>query len=273
MNGPTRADIPYLGPDRAEMMDAYLPPERFARPCPAVLLIHGGGWCMNDKANERERNIGATLSANGYAVFSINYLLNSRENDAAGRPVSVAWPQNFIDCVSALRHIRAHAAEYGIDPQRIGVMGGSAGGHLAMLVGASATVPGMPRGSLHPEQPVDVRCIITFYGIHDVHGRRANVFAGASEAETAENVRLASPSTWFGPATPPILIAHGTADTIVPVENARALTDVLRHRGVPYWYVEISGAPHTFHLEPEQMDLRPLVLSFLARHLGAPAQT
>lgn len=267
MNGPTRADIPYLGPDRAEQMDAYLPPERFARPCPAVLLIHGGGWRMNDKANERERNIGGTLSANGYAVFSINYLLN-RGGD--GQPEQVAWPQNYIDCVSALRHIRAHAAEYGIDPQRIAVMGGSAGGHLSLLLGSTATVADMPRGDLHPEQPVDVRCIISFYGIHDVHGRRATVFAGATEAETAENVRRASPCTWFGPSTPPILIAHGTADTIVHVENARALTDVLRHRGVPYWYIEISGAPHTFHLEPPQMDLRPLVLSFLRRHLGEP---
>lgn len=268
MNQPTRADIPYLGPDRAEKLDAWLPPERFARPCPAVLLIHGGGWRMNDKADQRERNIGGTLSANGFAVFSINYLLNGGDGDQPGR---VAWPQNFTDCATALRHLRAHAADYGIDPRRIGVMGGSAGGHLAMLLGATATAPDMPRGTLHPEQPVDVRCIISFYGIHDVHGRRAPVFAGATPAETAANVRRASPCTWFGPDTPPILVAHGTADTLVPVENARALADLLRHRGVPYWYVEIAGAPHTFHLEPEQMDLRPLVLGFLRRHLGEPA--
>lgn len=270
MSGPDRADIPYLGLDRAERMDAWLPPERFARPCPAVLLIHGGGWRIGDKADARERNIGATLSATGYAVFSINYLLNSGDGGEYGQPSRVAWPQNYIDCVTALRHIRARAGEYGIDPALIAVMGGSAGGHLSMLLAATATVPDMPRGDLHREQPVDVRCVISLYGPHDLHGRRANAVAGTDDAATAVNVRQASPSTWFGPATPPVLIVHGSADTLVPVEDGRALSELLRHRGVPYWYVEVSGAPHSFHLEPEQMDLRPLVLGFLARHLGAP---
>lgn len=78
------SDISYLGLDRAEKLDVYLPQETFARPVPAVLLIHGGGWRIKDKADARERNIGQNLAAHGYAVFSINYLLNIEKKDPAG---------------------------------------------------------------------------------------------------------------------------------------------------------------------------------------------
>lgn len=264
-----RSDIPYLGAGRAERLDAYLPPPGFARPAPAVLLIHGGGWRIGDKADARERNIGGTLAAHGYAVFSVNYLLNSNDAGEYGTPSRIAWPQNIIDCLSALRHIRAHAAAYGIDPRRVAVMGGSAGGHLAMLIGATAHLPdAIPRGDLHADQDVDVACVVSLYGVHDVRGRRAALF-GSDPAVTAQ----ASPATWFSQRMPPILVVHGSADTLVPVEDSRALVELLRRAGVDYQYVEIAGAPHSFHLEPAQMDLRPLVLGFLARHLGAPVRS
>ena len=67
-----RSDIVFLTPEREEKMDAYLPPARFKRPVPAVLLIHGGGWRIGDKADKREKNIGTELAAEGFAVFSIN---------------------------------------------------------------------------------------------------------------------------------------------------------------------------------------------------------
>ncbi|EIP96405.1 alpha/beta hydrolase fold protein [Opitutaceae bacterium TAV1] len=273
-------DIAYLPPDRAEKLDAYLPPAAiFPGPHPAVLLIHGGGWRICDKADGRERNIAQSLAACGYAVFSINYLLNVGEHDPATGQLKLtrlAWPQNLIDCKSSLRFLRAEAARFNIDPARIAAMGGSAGAHLAMLVGAMAR-SGHPAAAAlasrgdYADQPAHVSCIINLYGDADIRGRRVSPFAGATPEETAANEEAASPVTYFDKNTPPMLIAHGTADTIIPVERSRLLARILEEKGLDYWYVEIAGAPHTFDLQPAQMDLRPVVLAFLEKHLGKPA--
>jgi acetyl esterase/lipase len=268
---PTHTDVPYLEPDRAEKLDAYLPDStRFPGPRPAVLLIHGGGWRICDKTDDRERNIATTLAAHGYAVFSINYLLNVGEKDpATGRLklTRLAWPQNLYDCKSALRFIRAESARFNIDPARIAVMGGSAGGHLSMLVGATASNTEINRHGLHTDQSNAVSCILNFYGDYDIRGRAVSPFAGATPEETAANETAASPVTYLDARTPPMFITHGTADTTIPVERSRLLAEHLRALGVDYWYVEIGGAPHTYHLQPGQMDLRPAVLAFLKKHL------
>lgn len=270
-----KQDISYLGADRAEKLDVYLPPDSFERPLPAVLLIHGGGWRSGDKNGARERNIGTNLAANGYAVFSISYRLNETEIDPETerrRITRLAWPQNLYDCKSALRYIRAESERFGIDPERIAVMGGSAGGHLAMLVGATANHDEINRQGLYTDQSNAVSCILTFYGDYDIRGRRVSPFAGADPDVTAANEEAASPITYLDEQTPPFFITHGTADKTVRVERSRMLAEHLNKLGVDYWYIEISGAPHTYHLEPEQMDLRPVVLSFLEKHLGKPTR-
>ena len=128
-------DIPYLGPDRDEKLDAYLPADSFERPVPAVLLIHGGGWRLGDKADRRERGFATTLAQQGYAVFSINYRLNqgARNEHGSFEVSELAWPQNLYDCKSALRFIRKEADRFGIDPDRIAVMGGSQAGTCPCL--------------------------------------------------------------------------------------------------------------------------------------------
>ncbi len=271
LNYSLEADLAYLGADRAEKMDVYLPPEQFARPLPAVLLIHGGGWRIGDKANPRERNIGSTLASHGYAVFSINYLLNEGYKDTDGRvhTTKVAYPQNLYDCKSGLRFIRKESTRFGIDPDRIAVMGGSAGGTFAMLLGATAHVPEMNAGGLYTDQRNDVACVINFYGVPDLQAERyMHVFAGATPEQTQENLRCMSPVTWLHRDMPPLLITHGTADTTIPVESSRSLVRCLETIGVDYWYIEIAGAVHSYHLQPPQMDLRPVVLTFLEKHLN-----
>lgn len=271
-NGITfQADIPFLGPDREEKMDVYLPPERFARPLPAILLIHGGGWRVGDKAAKREINIGANLAAAGYAVFSINYLLNIGEReggeDAPMKLTRVAFPRNFYDCKTGLRYLRHEARAFGIDPGRIGVMGGSAGGYFAMILGATQNRPEYNQGGEYTEQSNAVKCVINFYGPPDVRGKRGPQFSAGDEAEQLKVTTWASPILLMDKDFPPMLIAHGTADTIIPVDVSRDLCKHLEKLGADYWYIEIAGAPHTFHLQPNQMDLRPTVLSFLQKHL------
>ena len=269
--GTAERDIPYLGAERTEKLDVYLPPAEFARPLPAVLLIHGGGWTVGDKASARERSIGETLSAQGYVVFSINYLLNAKEAGTE-RLARLAWPTNIVDCKTALRFIRAEHDRFGVDPSRIAVMGGSAGGHLSMLVGAAPEHAAFNTPGLYGGQRNDVSCIINLYGPADIRGRGVSPFYGAT-AEMGVTPAIeaeASPVTYFDAKPPPMLIIHGTADKVVPVERSRELARILEKTGADYWYVEIAGAPHTFDLQPPQMDLRPVLLTFLGKHLGAP---
>jgi acetyl esterase/lipase len=264
-----RKDIPYLGNDRAEKMDIYLPDDSFPRPRPAVILIHGGGWRIGDKADTRERNIATTLASHGFAAFSINYLLNEFEVvDGKVRTLKSAWPVNFWDCKSAVRFVRKNAAEFGIDPARIGVLGGSAGGSFALLLGATGNVPELNREGLYTDQSAEVACVVDFYGVIDMHGRELTAVSADTPEKTAENARMASVINWLHPQMPPVLIAHGTADKLVSVDVSRDLAKRLESLGVNYWYVEIAGAPHSFHLQPQQMDLSGIVLQFFHRWLG-----
>lgn len=258
-------DVSFLEPHRSEKLDAYLPSSQFVRPVPAVVWIHGGGWRTGDKDRARERNVCGYLAEIGYAAFSINYTLGSDE--------FVPWPQNFHDCKSAVRYLRKEAARWGIDPERIAVAGGSAGGHLALLVGASSHVPEMNEGGLYLEQSNSVSCVIDLYGVSDVSDeKRSRHFEGTTPEKTAENVRAASPKHYLGKNTPPVLLAHGDNDAIVSVEHSRTLAKALTAAGVPYQYIEVPGAPHTFHFQPEEMDLRPAVKAFLEKYLGIPGR-
>ena len=272
-DGPVvQKDVAYLGDGRAEKADVYTPPGPHAAPLPAVLLIHGGGWVGGDKADKRGISISTDLAAGGYVVFAINYKLSTWDSTAhALRP---AWPQNLYDCKSALRYMRKQAAQLGIDPTRIAVMGESAGGHLALLLGSTAQASDLNQGGLDTDQGNEVSCIIDLYGVPDLSAperkKQLGTFAGSTDAETAENVRRASPITYLDAKTPPVLILQGSVDNMVPVETSRHLADELKQLGIPYQYVEVPGAGHGFDLQPKQVDLRPVVLDFLGKYLGNP---
>ncbi len=250
-------DVSYLPEDRKEKADLYLPAdpepgEKF----PAVLIIHGGGWSGGQKRAAREINIGTTLAQNGYVGMSIDYLLANADHPGP------TWPQNLHDCKNAVRWLRANAERLHIDPTHVGVIGGSAGGHLAAMVGLTG-------GELDPPGEGDcrVQCAIDLYGPVLWFEQRDLAMFRKTRAEAPGLYLQADPRQHIDRGDPPLLILHGTADKTVAVADSKALAAALKVGGVEHHLEIIPDAPHTFHLQPAQRDLRPLVLDFFARHL------
>lgn len=255
-------DIAYLGPERAEKADLYQP-ARIApgQRCPAVVIIHGGGWTYGDKGAAREINIGTNLARHGYVGLSINYALAAKER------TTPAWPQNLHDCKTAVRWLRKNAERLHVDPDHIGAIGGSAGGHLAAMLAVTGPNAGLDPTGPYGEFPCTVRCAVDLYGpILWFRDRDLGMFR-QTRAEAPELYRQGSPLTHVDKSDPPILILHGSKDTVVSVEDAQAFAAALEQAGVEHQLVIIPDAPHSFHLEPKQRDLRPLVFGFFDRHL------
>jgi acetyl esterase/lipase len=252
--------VEFLTEDRSEKADLYLPlePQKETR-LPAVIWIHGGGWNGGQRDGNREINVCSTLARNGYIAMSIDYQL--------AKGVGAAWPQNLADCKTAVRWLRKNAARLGIDPDHVGVMGGSAGGHLAAMVALTTAADGLDPPGPYGEYSCSVSCCVDMYGISDI-GRYHDVrMLGKTLEESPELYRLASPLTYIRTNSPPFLILHGTADNTVNIEQSQWLDESLTRVGVEHELVIIPDAPHTFDLQPKQRDLRPIVLDFLDRHL------
>jgi acetyl esterase/lipase len=262
-------DVPYLEPNRAEKLDIYLPLDHWTRPRPVVLYIHGGGWTQGDKAWGVEKPSCEALVRSGYAVVCINYQLN-RPGDCD------AFPQNIFDCKSALRFIRKEAAGYGFDPERVAVAGGSAGGHLALLLAYTPEVEELNRGALYPQYPARVCCVIDLFGIADVRtwGHRAFVSETTDPVERKRLLNLASPITHVGARSVPTLVIHGDMDHVVPFSQAQALVERLAATGVPHRFIPVAGGAHAFpfipHPRNKKTDLMPVVTAFLREHLNSP---
>ncbi len=254
------ADIEFLAPGRLERADLYLPTSASpSHRVPAVVMIHGGGWSGGDKRAPREINIGTNLALNGYIAMSINYVLSTNG--------LVTWPANLHDCKTAVRWLRKNAQRLGVNPDRIGVIGGSAGGHLSAMLAVTG-----PDDRLDPPAPYGdyscrVQCAVDLYGPADLLLRGDAKWLGKKRTEAPDLYRAASPISYVDASDPPILILHGTADKTVDVEQSELFAAALKKAGARHELVIIEGAPHTFHLQPKQRDLRPLVLGFFDQHL------
>ena len=253
----TEHDVDYLGGERAEKADLYLPANpQPGQKFPAVVIIHGGGWSGGDKRAAREINIGTTLALNGYVGMSINYLLANKDH------LGPTWPQNLHDCKTAVRWLRANADRLHIDPDHIGTIGGSAGGHLAAML----TITG-PELDPPGEGSCQIQCGVDLYGPVLWFTQRDLSMFRKSREEAPELYKAASPLTHVDKNDPPVLILHGTADKTVAVADSEALAAAMKAAGAEHQLVIVPDAPHSFHLEPKQRDLRPLVLGFFDKHL------
>ena len=192
--------------------------------------------------------------------MSINYVLATD-----GKPT---WPQNLHDCKTAVRWLRKNADKLQIDPDRIGVIGGSAGGHLAAMVAITGPADGLDPAAPYGDISCAVKCAVDLYGPADLTGRGELKMIGKPAAEAPELYKQASLTTHLDKNDPPILIMHGTADKTVPLDQSKLFAAALAKAGVEHELVIVEGAPHTFHLQPKQRDLRPVVLGFFDKHLG-----
>jgi acetyl esterase/lipase len=254
--------ISYLPADRLEKADLYLP-EKFedGKKYPGVLIIHGGGWTGGKRDAAREINIGTTLASHGYVCMSIDYLLHDPKSD------KLCWPQNLHDCKTAVRWMRANQERLHLDTAHIGVIGGSAGGHLASMVGVTGPSDGLDPAGPYGEQSCAVSCVVDMYGPADLENWKDISALRQNRQQAPELYKAFSVLTYLNKGDPPFLILHGTADTTVPLSQSETLAAALKQHGIQHHLEIIEGAPHTFHLQPKQKDLRPLVLAFFDQHL------
>jgi acetyl esterase/lipase len=275
-------DMDYLEPGRTETLDLYLPADRpSGTRSPGIVFIHGGGWTGGSKSDSRAFNVCTTLAGAGYVCVSIDYRLTKHDR----------WPTNIYDCKNGVRFLRFYADKYGVDTSHIGVIGGSAGGHLALMVGMTDDVPALEPPAPYPGVSDRVQAIVDMYGISDIRTRKiishdgtpgeiaplSNTVFGDKTNVTDADRALASPVTHISASTPPILILHGTHDTTVDRDQSITLDKLLAAQHVPHQFVLITGVGHTFTLEqwyhkPLPFDLRPIVVHFFDQYLK-PAGT
>lgn len=242
------ADLRYApGAGRRHLLDVYTPAGG-TRDAPVLLQIHGGAWMTGNKRTQG-RLLMNRLARSGWVCVAINYRLSPR----------VHYPEHLIDCKRALAWVREHAAEFGGDPARVAVTGGSAGGHLAALVALTANDPAFQPGFETVDTSV-VACV-SMYGAYMLGelfavtgwGRRfgawmGRVVAGADVRTDRAVYDAASPFGVIHPGAPPFLVCHGTGDNLVSVVQARGFVLALRDAAQPETvvYVELPGAPHAF---------------------------
>jgi acetyl esterase/lipase/type 1 glutamine amidotransferase len=224
---------------------------------PAIVMIHGGGWRSwpdGKWTKSTDAEIARAFAAKGYWVASVDYRLS----DVA------PFPAAFLDCKRAVRWVRSHAADLKVDPERIGVWGFSAGGHLALLVGCADPGAGIEPGEDGPPASSRVRAVASWAGLTDLadpsgprklEGEReelARKFLGGTFQEKPETYRKASPILYAGKDNPPTLLVHGDQDERVPYSHSQAMLERQRQAGVDVTLLTVKGGGHLFFKEEGQ---------------------
>ena len=235
--------------DKNLKMTLYIPKEGGAALRPGMVLIHGGGWIMGTRYQQAWYC--RQFARDGYVVMTIDYRLMPK----------YAFPDCLHDCKAAVRWLRLNAQKYQVDPDRIVTFGASAGGHLAALLAATAPKDGL-EGDVNPGASSEVRAAISLYGAVDltqyrdrpIRGRMSKITAHFFREFTTRNMgemngaalAAASPITYAGPETKPIIFVHGTNDHLVHYEQSVRFHDRLEKLGVPTRLITLEGRGHGF---------------------------
>jgi acetyl esterase/lipase len=217
--------------------------------------VHGGGW-KGGSYKDMAQTIRA-LAAEGFVALSVQYRLTPNMGQPAGG-LKARWPAQIEDCKCAVRWLRANAAKYKVDKDRIGAVGYSAGGHLVLLLGLTRSDDGLEgSGDLTPEARKEssrVQCVVDFFGPTDlttgdwekiVEPLLLDMFDGTLEKK-AKEYKQASPITYVrkDKDNPPILIFHGTRDNIVRYNQSTKIEQALKGVGANVTLVTMQGDGH-----------------------------
>lgn len=228
-----------------ETLDVYQPAVLHGR-APTVVYIHGGGWVSGDstlQAGTVEGEVESTLSGRGWVFVSINYRL---------APAS-RWPAQIVDAKCAIRYVRANAAVLHVDPSRIAVMGASAGGHLASMVGLTGETALFIEGA-NPDVSSAVDEVVDEYGPADLttpdwaDSKVVPLFVketfGEPVGQRSPALVAASPATYVHPHAPPFLVVQGADDEIVPPSQSQLLVAALGTDGDSASLIWVRNAGH-----------------------------
>lgn len=225
-------DIVYATMDGHELKLDIAYPKANKGKMPAIIYIHGGGWVLGDK----DPNEAVTFAKNGFVGISIQYRLST----------VAKFPAAVQDCKAAVRWVRANAGKYGIDPDKIGVMGESAGGHLVALMGTSGGGPYLEGSGPYPEYSSKVQAVVDNFGPIDLMTLKDTPspmdpdptigpiagFLGKPAQQVPELVKKANPITYLDQDDPPVLMIHGENDSLVPFAQSELFYDALTKAGV-----------------------------------------
>jgi acetyl esterase/lipase len=256
--------------DTALLLDLYRP-ESSGAPLPLVVWVHGGAW----RGGSKDVCPAVPLSGRGYVVASINYRLTG----------VATFPAQIEDCRAAIRWLRAHASKYNLDPRRVGVWGGSAGGHLVALLGTSGDVSKWDTVGGNTDQSARVQAVCDFFGPADFlaesipEGRRdadsaVGRLLGGAVNDRKEEARQASPLTYISADDPPFLIFHGDQDKTVPIAQSEILEDALKKAGIDATFIRVKNGGHGFGAgsDPNPAEIRARVIAFFDKHLKGEAK-
>jgi acetyl esterase/lipase len=260
-----RRDVEYgKAGDRALLLDLMLPKAESDKPRPTIVWIHGGGWRNGDK-NSGAGRLAPLLVDGRYVGVSIGYRLSGE----------ATWPAQIHDCKAAIRWLRANATQYNIDPNRIGVWGSSAGGHLVSLLGTSGDVKELEGSNGSAGYSSRVNCVADYCGPSDFlafglqaprmqepNGAVYRLFGGPLASHEA-SARAASPVTHVSADDPPFLVVHGTQDNTVPIKQAELFEVALKKSGVDVTYIRMEGGGHGIG----GPDIADRVGQFFSKHL------
>lgn len=251
------------------MLDMYIPDTPVVEPMPVVVFIHGGGWQNGDKYPSRVES----LARRGFLGISINYRLSG----------VATFPAAVEDCKCAIRWVRAHAEKYGADPDKIGIWGGSAGGHLVMFLGCADKSAGFEGNSGWGAYSSRVQAVCSYFGPSDFQsmgeygGLREDSaevkFLGGTIEEIPEVYISASPITYVSADDPPLLMVHGDKDIVVGLRQSKVMLEAYQQAGLEVTLITVKNAGHGFKqaadspIEPSIEEIEQAVLDFFVKYL------
>lgn len=234
-----RPDVEYgTGGDKKLRLHLAYPKEKGEKR-PALVFIHGGGWAAgsrNDLSNQIQY-----AARQGYVAISVGYRLAPQD----------PFPAQVEDVKCAVRWLRAHAEEYLVDPNRFGAIGFSAGAHLAMMLGVMDKGDGLEGEGGWADQPSKVQVVVAYFGPTNFEVELPQVskgilknFIGGDKTEKPEQYKLASPIHYVNQGDAPMLLYQGTADALVPYDQAWMMAEALTKARVPGRVELLLGVPH-----------------------------